>query len=293
MTVEKKLVLKLKNISFSYKKNNNQSKKVLKLKETDYALKDINLEFYHGEYIVIIGHNGSGKSTLSKIISGILIDQYDGEMFLFDQLVTIKNLKDLRKKIGIVFQNPDNQFIGSTARDDIAFGLENKCIEPKLINQEIEKISKKLRIDDYLDSEPLSLSGGQKQKVAIASVLVLNPEIILLDEEKSMLDQKGIKEVTEIINQLKSTREKTIISITHDMNEIMNADKVVVMFKGEVVLFDKPENILKKVDYLREINLDIPFVLQLIEGLKENGFNIKPTLNEDDLVDQIINVNKI
>jgi energy-coupling factor transport system ATP-binding protein len=225
--------LKLENINFKYSSD----------KEAPLILHNINLEFFHGEYITVIGHNGSGKSTLSKILMGILKPK-SGNIYLFDK---IANQEDelFKKHLGIVFQNPDNQFIGSTARDDIAFGLENKCVPPSEMNTIIENISRRIGIEDYLDHEATSLSGGQKQKVAIASILALNPDIIILDEATSMLDPKGKRDVYEIINFLKQTRGKTIISITHNMSEILTADRVVVINKGECIALETPQKLLQ------------------------------------------------
>lgn len=270
--------LKLNNISYRYKSN------------YPNAVDDISFTINHGEYITIIGHNGSGKSTLSKIIMGVLHKQ-KGEIEIFDKKVTNKNIKQVRKHLGIVFQNPDNQFIGSTVRDDIAFGLENHLVSPKEMPAIIEKAAKTVGMEKYLDHEPLWLSGGQKQRVAIASVLALEPNIIIFDEATSMLDPKGKREVKEIILRLKEERKKTIISITHDMDEILHADKVIVMNNGKLVRFDKPEKILKDWKYLQSIHLDIPFVLKVALGLQEQGIKVEKTLNEKELVENLCRLN--
>jgi energy-coupling factor transport system ATP-binding protein len=179
-----------------------------------------------------------------------------------------------RKYTGIVFQNPDNQFIGATARDDIAFGLENKCVAQAKMNSIIEKIAKDVGIFDYLDNESASLSGGQKQKVAIASVLALDPNIIIFDEATSMLDPKGKRDVYQIINLLKDTRQKTIISITHNMEEILDADRVIVMNEGNCIVIETPEKLLHNWTLLKKINLDIPFVLKVLIGLRNKGIEL-------------------
>ncbi|WP_338982112.1 energy-coupling factor transporter ATPase [Spiroplasma endosymbiont of Eupeodes luniger] len=274
LTRKNNIALKVQDIEFKYRMS------------YPNAVDGVSFSINHGEYITIIGHNGSGKSTLSKIIIGVLKAQ-KGSIEVFGNLVTKENSQLISHKLGIVFQNPDNQFIGSTVRDDIAFGLENKCVDPKLMPDIITKYSQMVGMESYLDHEPLLLSGGQKQRVAIASALALTPELIIFDEATSMLDPKGKREVKEIMVQLKESREKTIISITHDMDEIINADKLLVMNKGKVVRFGKPEEILKEVDFLRSIHLDIPFILKVSYGLKKYGVNIDETLYEEELVQQI------
>ncbi|WP_342276285.1 energy-coupling factor transporter ATPase [Spiroplasma endosymbiont of Nebria brevicollis] len=273
-----KISLSLKNVEFRYKQ------------EYPNAVDDVSFDITHGEYITIIGHNGSGKSTLSKIIIGVLHKQ-KGEIKLFDEIVTNKNIKQLRKHLGIVFQNPDNQFIGSTVRDDIAFGLENHLVPPSNMPAIIERVSKAVGMEKYLDHEPLWLSGGQKQRVAIASVLALEPDIIIFDEATSMLDPKGKREVKEIMLELQKQRNKTIISITHDMDEIINADKVIVMNKGKLVRYGTPAEILKEWEFLQSIHLDIPFVLKVSLGLKNKGINIAETLNEEELISKLCQLN--
>lgn len=273
-----KISLSLKNVEFRYKQ------------EYPNAVDDVSFDITHGQYITIIGHNGSGKSTLSKIIIGVLHKQ-KGEIRLFNEIVTNKNIKQLRRHLGIVFQNPDNQFIGSTVRDDIAFGLENHLVSPSDMNEIINRVSKAVDMEKYLDHEPLWLSGGQKQRVAIASVLALEPDIIIFDEATSMLDPKGKREVKEIMLELQKQRNKTIISITHDMDEIINADKVIVMNKGKLVRYGTPAEILKEWEFLQSIHLDIPFVLKVSLGLKNKGINIKETLSEEELISKICQLN--
>jgi energy-coupling factor transport system ATP-binding protein len=230
-----------------------------------------------------IGHNGSGKSTLSKLIIGVLAPT-SGTMQVFGNKVSVNNLTLIRRFLGIVFQNPDNQFIGSTVRDDIAFGLENRRVPSHKMGAIIEAAAKKVNMFDFLDHEPLMLSGGQKQRVAIASALALSPDILIFDEATSMLDPKGKTEVKEIMVKLKETREKTIFSITHDMDEILNADKVMVMNHGELVRFGTPDEVLKDKEFLRSIHLDIPFVSQVEEALGELGIKLSPSKDMDELV---------
>ncbi|KAF5303882.1 hypothetical protein FQR65_LT18920 [Abscondita terminalis] len=236
--------------------------------EHPFAVNDVSLEINHGEYVAVIGHNGSGKSTLSKLIIGVLRPTM-GTYNVFGN------------------SNPDNQFIGSTVRDDIAFGLENRRISPSKMGKIILEASKKVGMQDFLDHEPLMLSGGQKQRVAIASALALSPDIIIFDEATSMLDPKGKSDIKNIMVELKNTREKTIISITHDMDEILNADKVLVMNAGKLVKFGTPSEVLGDKEFLRSIHLDIPFLGQMEEALEEVGIKLSPSSNIEELVEKL------
>ncbi|WP_338969460.1 energy-coupling factor transporter ATPase [Spiroplasma endosymbiont of Labia minor] len=288
---EAKWTIKERGKTAHLSKLNNIALKInhLKFKYSDefpWAVNDVSVSIEHGEYVAIIGHNGSGKSTLSKIIIGVLQPQ-EGAMEVFGNHVTESNLSLIRRFLGIVFQNPDNQFIGSTVRDDIAFGLENRRIEPSLMEDKIITAAKKVRMEKFLDNEPLMLSGGQKQRVAIASALALSPDIIIFDEATSMLDPKGKREVKEIMIELRETREKTIFSITHDMDEILNADKVMVMNMGELVKFGTPSEILSDKNFLRSIHLEIPFVALVEEELSNVGINIEPSKTIDELVNKL------
>lgn len=263
--------LKVENLSFRYRPSH------------PLALKEVNFEIQHGDYVTVIGHNGSGKSTLSKIIIGVL-NNMEGSITVFGHKVTSKNINKVRNFLGIVFQNPDNQFIGSTVQDDIAFGLENRQIASEKMKPIILEVASKVGMENFLDSEPLMLSGGQKQRVAIASALALSPEILILDEATSMLDPKGKIEIKNIVNSLKAKRNKTIISITHDMDEILHADKVLVMNKGMVLKYDTPLNILQDESFLADIHLDSPFLLKLSNLLIQKGFPIKKYLYEKDFI---------
>ncbi|WP_026389218.1 energy-coupling factor transporter ATPase [[Acholeplasma] multilocale] len=251
-----------------------------------YALNDVNFNIKHGEYVTVIGHNGSGKSTLSKLLIGVLGAE-QGDIRVFGNLMTRNNLDQIRRFLGIVFQNPDNQFIGSTVRADIAFGLENKRVEPKLMEGIILEAAKKVRMEYFLDKEPLNLSGGQKQRVAIASALALNPDILIFDEATSMLDPKGNREIKEIMVELRDRGDKAIISITHDMDEILNADKVIVMNGGRLERMGTPKEILKDKEYLKSIHLDIPFVATVEEALANVGIETEHSKDMDELVKQL------
>ncbi|WP_434329395.1 energy-coupling factor transporter ATPase [Mycoplasma capricolum subsp. capricolum] len=268
------IAIEIKNLSFKYGP------------EFPNAIDDVSFTINQGEYVTIIGHNGSGKSTISKILIGVLNAQ-QGEIRIFGNIVHDHNIEQARKFLGIVFQNPDNQFIGSTVEADIAFGLENKRVDPKKMPDIILDSAKKVGMEWALKKEPLNLSGGQKQRVAIASTLALDPDIMIFDEATSMLDPKGKREIKEIMVQLRETRTKTILSITHDMDEILNADKVIVLDHGKLVRVAKPLDIVEDKEFLRNIQLDVPFVGLVREELEKKGIKIASTQNIDELVEQI------
>ncbi len=265
--------IEIKNLTFSYDGTNN-------------VLKDVSLDIHKGDYISIIGHNGSGKSTLAKLIVG-LMKADAGDIIIEDEALTEENVYDMREKLAIVFQNPDNQFIGSTVRDDIAFGLENRRVEPSEMNDIIENYAKRVRMEDYLNHEPTKLSGGQKQRVAIAGVLSMHPSVLILDEATSMLDPKGRKEVNDLVHELHETQKMTILSITHDIEEVTLSDYVVVMNQGEVFMEGKPEDILVNIDALQEIGLDIPFDVKFYLKMKEKGIDLKTPFNEEGMVETL------
>lgn len=249
-------------------------------------LDDVSFTIYENEYVCIIGHNGSGKSTLSKVLTGLLKPQ-NGKIKLFDQEITQTNLKHLRDNVGIVFQNPDNQFIGLTPEDDIAFGLENRKVSPSKMKPIIKEVAKAVNITNLLKLDAQKLSGGQKQRVAIASVLAINPKIIIFDESTSMLDPKGKADLKELMLILKNKYHKTIVSITHDMEEVVNADKVIILKAGKLQRIGTPSEVFENEKFLKEIQLDIPFNLDLSKQLSEKNSKIKPTLKLENLIKQL------
>ncbi len=250
------------------------------------TIKNVSFSINEGEYVCIIGHNGSGKSTLSKILIGLL-RPYKGNIKINDKLINKSNSNYFLENIGIVFQNPDSQFVGQTVEDDIAFGLENKQLSREQIKKIINEISSKMKISDLLDQEPHNLSGGQKQKAVIAGVLAMNPNIIIFDESTSMLDAKSRMELNEIMLDLNKNQNKTIISITHDMDEILNASKIIIMKEGQIYKIDEPKNIFDNINDILDLNLDLPFHLKLSLELKKYNNKIKPTFNKSNLVEQI------
>ncbi len=263
-------MIKIRNLKFKYQGSNY------------FAINDINLELPKGKFIAVLGHNGSGKSTFSKLISG-LYKPTEGEIYIDDIMIKKSSLKQIRKKIGIIFQNPDNQFIGSTVEDDIAFGLENKCVSREKIKQIIDTQLSLVDMSQFLDREPSSLSGGQKQRVAIASVLALNPEIIIFDEVTSMLDPKGKEDVLKIIKSIQEKREKTLISITHDMDEAIMSDYCLVFSKGKIIASGDPKEILNNENIIKESKIDSPFIYKISSQI--NG--MKPTYDIDELLEKI------
>ena len=250
------------------------------------TIHNISFQIKKGEYVAILGHNGSGKSTIAKLLIGLL-EKKSGNIIIDHKELNLENLYKIREKIGIVFQNPDNQFIGATVRDDIAFGLENICIPREKMDELIERYAKRVRMDQFLDHEPTKLSGGQKQRVAIAGILAMSPSIIILDESTSMLDPRGRKEINELIRELKEDKEMTIISITHDIEEAKNADRILLLNKGEIVGDDQPETLLMNEKLLLDLHLDTPFALKVSRKLKAQGMQINETLNVEELEKQL------
>ncbi|HCY67718.1 MAG TPA: energy-coupling factor transporter ATPase [Firmicutes bacterium] len=262
-----KSAVRLEHLSYSYKNDDN-------INEEDLTINDVNFDIYEGEYVALIGHNGSGKSTLAKLIIGLYV-QLKGQIYIFDQEMNDDNVYELRRNLGIIFQNPDNQFIGSTVRDDIAFGLENDCIDTDTMKILVDEFAEKVGMKEYLDKEPSNLSGGQKQRVAIAGALARKPKILIMDEATAMLDPKGRRDIRNLIKKMKDENPGlTIISITHDIDEAYQADKVIVLNKGKVFLSGTPEEVFEQSDKLLSIKLDIPFFHKLNKELKKEGINI-------------------
>lgn len=266
-------IIKVKDLCFSY------DDKIMAVDHVSFSIEE-------GSYTTIIGHNGSGKSTLAKLLIGLL-EKKSGEITIADLPLDEEHLYDIREKVGVVFQNPDNQFIGSTVADDIAFGLENHQVPTEEMQNLIEEFAKKVGMSDFLNSEPTKLSGGQKQRVAIAGVLAMNLNIIILDEATSMLDPKGKVEINELIEQLHKKTNLTIVSITHDMEEVTKSDHVVVLDDGKVKMQGKPSEVLLKEDELVASKLDIPFALKLQKELGNAGIEVKKQITIEGIVDEL------
>ena len=249
------------------------------------ALKDVSFTINHGEWIAIIGHNGSGKSTLAKTINGLLLPE-SGTVKVGNQTLNEENIWSIRRMVGMVFQNPDNQFVGSTVEDDVAFGLENQGIPREEMVMRVQDALDKVRMLDFAKREPARLSGGQKQRVAIAGVVVLRPDIIILDEATSMLDPEGREEVISTIKKIKDESNLTVISITHDIDEAANASRILVMKQGSLVNEGTPQEIFSAGPELINLGLDLPFPEKLKSALKQRGIEV-PTeyMTEERMVD--------
>ncbi|MBU7593997.1 energy-coupling factor ABC transporter ATP-binding protein [Metabacillus halosaccharovorans] len=251
------------------------------------ALDDVSIQVKKGEWLAIVGHNGSGKSTLARILNGLYLPD-KGKIQVCGIELTQDTVWDVRKHVGMVFQNPDNQFVGTTVKDDVAFGLENNGVKRDEMVNKIEWATKKVRMDQFLEHEPHHLSGGQKQRVAIASVIAVQPDIIILDEATSMLDPIGRGEVIQTVRELKEQSDLTVISITHDLEEASKADRIIVMNGGKKFTEGTPDEIFHLDDQLVKIGLDLPFPLQLSKRLREAGIPIKEHhLTEEGLVEEL------
>lgn len=278
--------IRFSHVYFSYEQNKDV------VEASKCTINDVSFTINKGEYVALIGHNGSGKSTIAKIIVGILEAFTDGNendgVYIDGIKMTENNYQSLQKKIGMVFQNPDNQFIGSTVQDDIAFSLENVAMPYDQMKVLVEEYSKKVGMYEYLSREPSSLSGGQKQRVAIAGTLVRHPEILVLDEATSMLDPQGRNDIRTLIrNMKKENPDLTIISITHDIEEAYQSDRVIVINKGKVVKEGTPDDVFSDEVLMKKIDLTISFYKQLKNELEKYGIDINGVDNIDELVDRL------
>lgn len=253
---------------------------------TRKAVDNVSFNVKKGDYVTVIGHNGSGKSTLAKLIIGLL-ESNAGTIEIDELRLNLENVYDIREKIAIVFQNPDNQFIGSTVRDDIAFGLENRMIDPDKMDALIQTYSKRVGMEDFLNHEPTKLSGGQKQRVAIAGVLAMQPELLVLDEATSMLDPKGRKEVNDLVHELHTENKMSILSITHDIEEVTMSDYVIVMNEGKIEMQGTPEEILVHAERLVALSLDIPFSLKFFQAMKACGVELTTPYDLEGMVEEL------
>jgi energy-coupling factor transport system ATP-binding protein len=268
-------IISLEGVSFQYDEQDR------------YALENVSFEIFEGEWLAIVGHNGSGKSTMAKLLNGLQFPQKGG-ITVCGMKLTEESIWDIRSRLGMVFQNPDNQFVGTTVQDDVAFGLENHGIPREEMVQRVHDSLKKVKMDRFLNQEPHHLSGGQKQRVAIAGVLALRPSIIILDEATSMLDPRGREEVLETVRNLKDEKSLTVISITHDLEEAAKADRIIVMNKGEVYREGTPEEIFSMDEQLIQLGLDIPFSVKMSKAFRQKGIKLsKHYLSEEELVTEI------
>lgn len=270
-----KSIIEVKDLSFRYKE--------------DQGYYDVNRITFHvkcGEWLSIVGHNGSGKSTTIRLIDGLL-EAESGEIWIDGQLLSPENVWDLRRQIGMVFQNPDNQFVGATVEDDVAFGLENQGLPREEMKKRVAESLELVGMLDFKKREPARLSGGQKQRVAIAGVVALRPAILILDEATSMLDPEGRRELIQTVQEIRKDYQMTVVSITHDLEEVAMSDRVLVMKKGQVESTSSPRELFSR-DDLDQIGLDDPFTNQLRESLRETGYQLPDGyLTEGELEDKL------
>ena len=270
-----KSIIDVKNLSFRYKES-----------QEYYDVKDITFHVKRGEWLSIVGHNGSGKSTTVRLIDGLL-EAESGEIVIDGQRLTEENVWNIRRQIGMVFQNPDNQFVGATVEDDVAFGLENQGLSRQEMKKRVEEALALVGMLEFKKREPARLSGGQKQRVAIAGVVALRPAILILDEATSMLDPEGRRELIETVKGIRKDYDMTVISITHDLEEVAMSDRVLVMKKGSIESTSSPRELFSRND-LDQIGLDDPFANQLKNFLSQNGYDLPENyLTESELEDKL------
>ena len=237
-----------------------------------YTLNGVSFHVKQGEWLSIIGHNGSGKSTTVRLIDGLL-EAESGDIIIDGDKLTVDNVWEKRRQIGMVFQNPDNQFVGATVEDDVAFGLENQGIPLEEMRERVKQALDLVGMSEFKSREPARLSGGQKQRVAIAGVVALRPNIIILDEATSMLDPEGRLDLIRTVKDIKDRYNMTVISITHDLDEVALSDRVIVMKEGQVESISRPEELFLRTDLL-DLDLDQPFTTNLAEQLRQVGFDL-------------------
>ena len=270
-----KNIIEVNNVSFEYITDENTLK----------AIDNLNLQVKEGEFVAVIGHNGSGKSTLSKNLNAILFPT-EGNI-LINEMDTKEedNLWNIRQTAGMVFQNPDNQIVATVVEEDVAFGPENLGIEPKEIRKRVEESLKSVGMYELKDRQPHLLSGGQKQRVAIAGIIAMKPKCIIFDEATAMLDPSGRKEVMKTIKRLNKEENITTLHITHFMEEAVDADRVIVMEKGKKLLEGTPREVFSKIDTLKNIGLDVPYMTELSNLLKSEGLDVRnDILTVDEMV---------
>lgn len=279
--------IEAKNITFSYINEMEDPP----IKTT--VFENLSLEIKKGEFIAILGHNGSGKSTLAKCFNAINIPE-EGDVFVNGMSIKDQSkILDIRQSVGMVFQNPDNQIVATVVEEDVAFALENMGVPSEEIRRRVDESLKTVGMYEYREHAPHKLSGGQKQRVAIAGILAMQPDCILLDEPTTMLDPKGRREVLKTVKELNKNKGVTIVLITHYMDEAAQADRVVVMDRGKIVMDDKPKKIFSKVNEIKSLGLDVPQVTELVYGLNLDGFDLdREIITEDECVEALYEILK-
>lgn len=273
-------LIEFQNVSFSYGTDEGE--------EMVDVIENLNLNIEKGSFTAVLGHNGSGKSTLAKLTNGILFPQQGKVLVDGSETKPDDSIFDIRKKVGMVFQNPDNQIVASIVEEDVAFGVENLGVPPQECRRRVDEAMKTVGIYEQRLKAPHKLSGGQKQRVAVAGIIAMKPECIVLDEPTAMLDPSGRAEVLETIKKLNKEDGITVVLITHYMDEAVQADRVVVMDGGQIVMDDTPQNVFAKVDEVKSYGLDVPQATELVHRMK-----LKPektVLNADECVDYIVSL---
>ena len=277
-------IIRAVNLIFDYIRHDEENDK----EEINHALRGVSLDIEEGSFVAILGHNGSGKSTFAKLMNGILLPS-DGTVYIADMKTNDEeHLWDVRKTAGMVFQNPDNQIIGNVVEEDIGFGPENMGVPTEEIWERVDKSLEAVGMTAYRLQSPNKLSGGQKQRVAIAGVMAMKPRCIVLDEPTAMLDPNGRREVIKTIHELNQQEGITVLLITHYMEEVIDADRVVVMDGGHVVMDGTPKEVFSRVNELKKYRLDVPQVTELADELKQAGMELPDgILTIEELVDEL------
>lgn len=269
------LMIEVSNLFFKYQED-----------REDYTLKDVSFHVKPGEWLSIVGHNGSGKSTTARLLDGLLLAE-SGDIHIAGKKLTEEKIWEIRQDIGMVFQNPDNQFVGATVEDDVAFGLENKGISHSEMTNRVTEALALVGMTAFKTREPARLSGGQKQRVAIAGALATRPKILIFDESTSMLDPDGRQELLGTIQTIREQFDMTIISITHDLDEVALSDRVIVMKSGEIESISTPRELFSRGNDLVALGLDLPFTVRLQESLQDIGWQSKEYRTETELEDDL------
>ena len=275
-------IIQFKNVTFTY----NEAKRP--------AVSDLTFSVQRGDWFTILGKNGGGKSTITRLINGLLVPDEDSksEIYIDDQKLNMQNLWDIRDKVGIVFQNPENQFVGATVGDDVAFGLENRGVPREKMIPIVKNMLEKVGMLDYLETEPSNLSGGQKQRVAIAGILAVKPKILVLDESTSMLDPQGRYEIINLVKKIKDENNLTVIFITHNVEEIKHSDQVMVLDHGKKITLATSNEIFRNKDLIKKYDLELPLFYKVISELEKNNLEVPVSIDsEEKLINYLCQLN--